>query len=185
MQLFYILIGVVLVWLLVVYNQFISMRNKAKNAYANIDVMLKKRFDLIPQLVQAVKGYMNYEQEVLEKIVELRNHLERHNLSEDEKVSIQNILTENMGRVFVVVENYPNLKASRQFVHLQKSLAEIEEQLSASRRSYNMSVTHFNTLLQKFPSNVVGKLFGFKKKELFLATVSEKVVQDVSKLLQN
>lgn len=174
-----IVIGAVLLALIGMYNRFINLKNRAKNAFANIDVMLKKRYDLIPQLVNAVKGYMEHERETLEQITKLRKQVQTQNLDQEETLKINNMLSDKMGQIFVAVEAYPDLKASDNFLHLQRSIAEIEEQLSASRRSFNMAVTEFNTLLEKFPSNLVGKMFGFKRKTLFEATATEKSVVNV------
>lgn len=181
MQLFLVFLLVIVAWIVIIFNQFVSLRNRVKNAYSNIDVMLKKRFDLIPQLVETVKGYMKHEQDVLSKITQIRSQLSSDKLTEKEHVSINNELTDTIGKVFVAVERYPDLKASTQFLHLQKALTEIEEQLSASRRSYNMYVTHFNILLEKFPSNLIGKFGGFEKKILFKATMEEKNVPQFHK----
>lgn len=178
-----IVIGVLALTLIGIYNQFVALRNRAKNAFANIDVMLKKRFDLIPQLIETVRGYMQHEKAVFEEITQLRNQLTQSDLTEEDKVQLNNGISMGIGKVFIAVEAYPDLKASTNFLHLQKAIAEIEEQLSASRRSFNMAVTQYNTLLEKFPSNVVGNLFGFKRKTLFQATASEKVVHDVSAML--
>lgn len=176
-------VTVTLLFIIGVYNQFVSLKNRARNAFANMDVMLKKRFDLIPQLVQAVKGYMQHEKVIFDEITRLRTQLAGPELSEEDRIRANNGLSEQVGRVFLAVEAYPDLKASSNFLHLQKAIAEIEEQLSASRRSFNMAVTQFNTLLEKFPSNVIGKLFGFQRKTLFQATASEKVVHDVASIL--
>lgn len=169
-----ILLGVILLSVLIIYNRLISLKNMAHNALSNIDVQLKKRYDLIPSLVQTVKGYMDHEKDLLEKITSLRARAQSGNLSDEQSVDINNQLSRALGNLLVNVEAYPDLKASDNFLHLQRSLAEVEEQLSASRRSFNMSVTKLNTSLEKFPSNLVGKLFGFKKQSLFEATASER-----------
>lgn len=166
-------------YLLSIYNRFITFRNQARNAFANIDVMLKKRYDLIPSLINTVKGYMSHERAILEEITALRNTLNQGGLSEDKVVDLNNQVSQAIGSVFVAVEAYPDLKASQNFLHLQRSMAEIEEQLSASRRSFNMAATIYNTLLEKIPSNIVGKIFGFQKKCLFQATIEEKKLKDI------
>ncbi len=160
-------------FVITIFNQFIGYRNRAKNAFANIDVMLRKRHDLIPQIVNTVQGIMQHEKETLARITQLRKQIIDEPLNQDELMALNNELSNSMGKVFVAVEAYPALKSSENFLHLQRSMAEIEEQLSASRRSYNMAVTEFNTLLEKFPSNIIGKLFSFKRKVLFEATASE------------
>lgn len=174
-----IIIVILLLVLVGMYNRFVTLKNKAKNAFASIDVMLKKRYDLIPMLVETVKGYMKHEKETLERITVLRKEITTQKTSQEELVHLNNELSDQMGKIIIAVEAYPDLKASNNFLHLQRTLAEVEEQLSASRRSFNMAVTEFNTLLEKFPSNIVGNLFGFKKKELFKATATEQSVINV------
>lgn len=170
--------GVVLI-IILIYNRLVSLKNKAHNALSNIDVQLKKRYDLIPALVDAVKGYMDHEQALLEKITQLRSRAQKGNLSDEQSVDINNQLSRALGNLLVNVEAYPELKASDNFMHLQRSLAEVEEQLSASRRSFNMSVTKLNTAIETFPSNMIAKLFSFKKQSLFEATANERQTVDV------
>lgn len=160
-----IIIVILLLVLVGMYNRFVTLKNKAKNAFASIDVMLKKRYDLIPMLVETVKGYMKHEKETLERITVLRKEITTQKTSQEELVHLNNELSDQMGKIIVAVEAYPDLKASNNFLHLQRTLAEVEEQLSASRRSFNMAVTEFNTLLEKFPSNIVGNLYGFQVQE--------------------
>ncbi len=167
-------LGVLLLIIIFMYNHLVSLKNKAHNALSNIDVQLKKRYDLIPQLVDAVKGYMEHEEEVLKKITALRSRAANNNLSDDQKVDINNQISRALGQVMVTVESYPDLKASDNFMHLQRSLTEVEEQLSASRRSFNMAVTLLNTSIEKFPSNIIANIFGFKKQQLFEATGTER-----------
>ena len=177
--LYAIVLGGILLSVLFIYNRLISLKNMAHNALSNIDVQLKKRYDLIPSLVQAVKGYMDHEKDLLEKITSLRARAQNGNLSDEQSVDINNQLSQALGNLLVNVEAYPELKASDNFLHLQRSLAEVEEQLSASRRSFNMSVTKLNTALETFPSNLVGKLFSFRKQSLFEATANERQTVNV------
>lgn len=169
-----LVIVVVFFWGIAVYNQFVSLQNLAKNAFSNIDVMLKKRYDLIPQLVNTAKAYMKHERATLEEITQLRNQAMAINDSENQKVQLNNQLSSAIGNLMVSVEAYPDLKASKSFLHLQRSIAEIEEQLSASRRSYNMAVTQYNTKTERIPSNLIAGIFNFKRKPLFEATATEK-----------
>ncbi|NBC24324.1 MAG: LemA family protein [Bacteroidetes bacterium] len=177
--LYAIVLGGILLSVLFIYNRLISLKNMAHNALSNIDVQLKKRYDLIPSLVRAVKGYMDHEKDLLEKITSLRARAQSGNLSDEQSVDINNQLSQALGNLLVNVEAYPELKASDNFLHLQRSLAEVEEQLSASRRSFNMSVTKLNTALETFPSNLVGKLFSFRKQSLFEATANERQTVNV------
>lgn len=174
-----ILIVILLLIVVSIFNRFVTLKNKAKNAFASIDVMLKKRYDLIPTLVNTVKGYMHHEQETLAKITALRKEVATQQTSQEELVHLNNELSDQMGKIIIAVEAYPDLKASKNFMHLQRTLAEVEEQLSASRRSFNMAVTQYNTLLEQFPTNILGTLFGYQKKELFKATATEQSVINV------
>ncbi len=167
-------LGILLIWTLSVYNSLVNLRNMAKNAFANIDVMLKKRYDLIPNLVNTVKGYMKHEKETFEQLTKLRQQAIQLETSDDAKVDLNNQISELMGNIMVSVEAYPDLKASDNFLHLQRTIAEIEEQLSASRRSYNMAVTELNTKTETIPSNLIANLFKFKRKPLFQATATER-----------
>lgn len=172
------LVGIVVLYFIATYNRFVSLSNKAHNAFSNIDVMLKKRYDLIPNLVSAVKGYMKHEQETLEKLTALRSQAMQSDKSEEKKIDLNNKISQALGQVMVSMEAYPDLKASNNIMHLQRSLTEIEEQLSASRRSYNMTVTQYNNALQMFPSNIIGNMLSYENKTFFEATPTEKQVVD-------
>lgn len=166
-------------FIVVIYNRLVTLKNKAHNAISNIDVQLKKRYDLIPALVDSVKGYMTHEKALLKEITVLRSKAQQRNLSDEENVDINNQLSSALGKLLVNVEAYPDLKASDNFMHLQRSLAEVEEQLSASRRSFNMAVTKLNISIESFPSNVIASLFNFKKQSLFEATANERKTVEV------
>src|SRR5262245_37860666 len=155
--------GVVLLIIIVIgiYNNLVGSRNNVENAFSSIDVMLKKRYDLIPNLLETVKAYMKHEKDTLTNIAELRAKAVSGNLSTDEKVHVENQLSGAMKGLMVAVENYPDLKASSQFTMLQRSWNEAEEQISAARRSYNAAVTSFNNSVEKFPSNILAGIFGF------------------------
>jgi LemA protein len=169
---FLIILGVLLLSTIAIYNRLIRLQNEAKMAFASIDVMSKKRYDLIPNLVLAVKSYMNYERNTLTMLTQLRAKAVSGNLSDDEKVDLDSKISKTIGGIMVAVENYPELKASNHFLQLQGSLNEVEEQLSAARRAYNAAVTEYNNLTQMFPSNIFAAMFNFKAKRLF--EVSEK-----------
>lgn len=143
----------------VLYNGLINKQNKLRNAESSIDVMFKKRHDLIPNLVETVKQYMTYESGTLTEITRLRQELVSNDkLSGTERNELENKLSGQMNGLRVNMENYPDLKASANFLHLQRSLNEIEEQLSAARRSYNTSVLNYNNSLEMFPSNLMAKM---------------------------
>lgn len=165
----YWIIGIIVVIVLIVlyivatYNGLVGMRNRVKDQWAQIDVQLKRRFDLIPNLVECVKQYSEYEKGVFAEITELRvSYLkDSTNLKSAEKIN------NKMNEIVALAENYPELKASEQYLNLQKKLTKLESQLQAARRIYNMEVTNYNNKTETVPSNIVAKLFGFKKAELF------------------
>ncbi len=166
----YIAIGIpvfILLVFILLYNTLVSRRNKVENAFSSIDVYLRKRGDLIPQLVDTVKGYMKHEEQVLTRLTELRNTIKTKNLNTDDRVDAENEITGKMGGIFVAVERYPELKASSNFLQLQKSISDVEEQLAASRRAFNAAVTDYNNAVETFPSNTVASLFRFGRKKVF------------------
>lgn len=162
-------IGVVLI-----YNNLIQARNNVEFAFGSIDAMLKKRYDLIPNLVETVKAYMKHEKDTLIQLTELRSRALSGSISSDEKVGLENQLAGMMRNVMVAVENYPELKASEQFTMLQRSWNEAEEQISAARRAYNSAVTHYNNAVEKFPSNILASMFGHKRKTVFEIPAQER-----------
>ena len=158
-----ILIAIIL-YILKTYNTIIKQKNRIKQATSGIDVYLTQRFELIPNLVECVKGYMKYEQETLAKIVEMRaEYMKTKNLKEGEQ------LNNEFNKILAITENYPELKASEQFLNLQKSLTKMESQLQAARRIYNSEVNIYNNKVQTFPNNIIAKMFGFKTEEFFEA----------------
>ena len=159
--------GVVLLLFILMYNGLVSKKNQVENAFGSIDTMLKKRYDLIPNLVATVKTYMNHEKDVLTKITELRAKAVSGQVSDDEKVDLDNQLSKAMRGIMVSVENYPDLKANQNFLQLQSSWNEIEEQISASRRAFNASVTDYNNGVEMFPQNIVAKMMGYVRKKVF------------------
>lgn len=166
-----IILGVIIAWLVSTYNKIVSLNQRVKQSQSGIDVYLKQRFDLIPNLVETVKGYTKHEKEIMENISKLRSDYERRN--EQDIAESQN-LNDRYTRILAVVEAYPELKSNEAFLKLQKSLSKIESQLQAARRIYNSEVTEYNTKIFKFPSNLVAKLFGFKEKSLFVIIESER-----------
>lgn len=162
-----IIIGVVLIIVVLMYNSLVGKKNQVENAFGSIDAMLKKRYDLIPNLIATVKTYMQHEKDTLTKITELRTKAMSGDISNDEKVTINNQLNKAIGGIMVAVENYPDLKASSNFLQLQSSFNEIEEQLSASRRAFNSSVTDYNNAVEMFPTNLLAGMIGYKRKQVF------------------
>ena len=166
-----IILGVIIAWFVSTYNKIVSLNQRVKQSQSGIDVYLKQRFDLIPNLVETVKGYTKHEKELMENISKLRSDYERRN--EQDIAESQN-LNDRYTRILAIVEAYPELKSDEAFLKLQKSLSKIESQLQAARRIYNSEVTEYNTKRFKFPSNLVAKLFGFKEKSLFVIIESER-----------
>jgi len=148
------------------YNRLVRSRQMTQEGLSGIDVQLKRRADLIPNLLEAVKGYMGHERQVLEKVTELRTKsLQAGSVAE--KGQVEGMLTEALRTLFAVAENYPDLKASQNFMELQQSLADIEEQIQLSRRYYNGAARNLNILVESFPSNIVARMFGFTQVEYF------------------
>ncbi|MBL7725892.1 MAG: LemA family protein [Chitinophagaceae bacterium] len=158
-----------------IYNNLIRKKNAVDNAFFSIDVMLKKRYDLIPQLVETVKGYMQHERGLLTSVTELRQKVMQDNLSANERVKLDNQINTVLQQIFVSFENYPQLKASENFLRLQGAINEAEEQLAASRRFYNAAVNDYHNAIETFPSSVIASLAGMGKKEYFSIPDSQKL----------
>lgn len=157
------------VWTLVVFNRLVQLRNRAAGSWADIDVQLKKRHDLVGNLVEAVKGYAHHEKQVLEKVTKARTSAEgaRSRGAPGEAGSAEAALSGEMGKLFVLAEAYPDLKASEQFAQLHRALTEVEDDLEGARRYYNAVVRDFNTRLESIPDTVIAKAFGFRAREFF------------------
>jgi LemA protein len=161
-----LIIGVIIIWLVAVYNGLIKSRNRVDEAWSDIDVQLKRRYDLIPNLIETVKGYASHEKEVFTKVTEARSQAMQAK-SIEEKSKAENALSETLKSLFAVAENYPDLKASQNFQSLQDELTDTENKIQASRRFYNGNVRDFNTQIQVFPNNIVAGMLGFKKYDFF------------------
>jgi len=162
------------------YNNLISKKNKTEEAYSGIDVMLKKRTDLIPKLVDTVKGSMQHERETLTELTQLREKILKKDTQPEERFQLESQLGAMLGKLQVRAEAYPDLKANQSFLLLQSSLNEVEEQLSAARRAYNASINSFNNAIEMFPSNLMGKMMGYNQKTLFTIKEEEKNVPNIS-----
>ena len=167
-----IIIAVLVIVVIAMYNNLVRLRQKVKNSWSQIDVQLQRRFDLIPNLVETVKGYMEHENEVLTRVAELRTSWANAG-SVAEKASLDNELSGALKTIMAVSENYPDLKASQNFSELQQELQNTENKISFSRQFYNDSVTMYNTKLEVVPSNIIASMFGFKPEELFKAESDE------------
>lgn len=170
-------IAVLIIAIIILYNNLVQARLKVKNAWSQIDVQLQRRFDLIPNLVETVKGYMKHEEKVLTDIAELRTAWASAT-TVSEKAGLENALTESLKTIMAVSENYPDLKANQNFSELQEELRNTENKISYARQFYNDSVTMYNEKLQMFPSNVIASLFQFKEEPLFNVE-SEEVKKNV------
>ncbi len=165
----YILLGLIVLiglYVVIAYNGLVGLRNQVKNAWSQIDVQLKRRHDLIPNLVETAKGYMKHEQETLTRITEARN-LARGAASVGEASQAESVLSSALGQFFVVVENYPDLKANQNFLALQEELTSTENKISFSRQFYNDQVMGYNTAIQTVPRNIVAGIGGFTASEFF------------------
>ena len=160
------IVVIIAIVLIVIYNQLVTLRQRVQNAWSQIDVQLQRRFDLIPNLVETVKGYMSHEQETLTKVTDLRSSWADAKTVE-QKAELEGQLTDTLKTIMAVAENYPNLKADQSFNNLQTELSDTENKISYSRQFYNDTVTMYNTKLETFPSNLVASMFGFKASTLF------------------
>ena len=160
------IVVIIIIAIIAMYNSLVTMRQRVKNAWSQIDVQLQRRFDLIPNLVETVKGYMEYEADVLTKVTDLRSSWAEAK-TVDEKAKLDNQLSESLKTIMAVAENYPDLKANQNFSELQTELTNTENKISYSRQFYNDTVTRYNIKLETFPSNVIASVFNFKSENLF------------------
>ncbi len=178
-----IVIGVILLavigWFIGAYNGLVRLRNQLENAWAQIDVQLKRRYDLIPNLVETVKGYAKHERETLEKVIQARN-MAMNAKTIGERAEAENILTGTLKSLFAVSEAYPDLKANQNFLRLQEELTSTENKVAFSRQFYNDSVQQFNTSIQVFPTNIVAGMFSFARRDFF--EVKEEAVREAPKV---
>jgi LemA protein len=160
------LIAVLFFWLVGVYNSLIRLRNRTDEAWSDIDVQLKRRYNLIPNLVETVKGYAKHERELFEKVTKARTAAMGAQ-SVEEHGQAENMLAGALKSLFAVAENYPDLKANQNFLELQRELSDTENKIQAARRFYNGNVRDFNIKIEKFPNNLVANMLGFKKRDFF------------------
>lgn len=180
MTVFLIILGIIVLlgaWAVGIYNNLVRLRNNRENAFANIDVQLKQRHDLVQQLVATVKGYATHEKEVLEKVTNARAAAISANTIND-KIQAENALSSALAGLKVSVEAYPDLKANQNFLQLQNELADIENKLAAVRRFFNSATKELNNAVQTFPSNILAGMFGFTKQPMFEVSTEERAVLD-------
>ncbi|HEY4500156.1 MAG TPA: LemA family protein [Candidatus Paceibacterota bacterium] len=174
MKYFYILLGVIVLWLIATYNSLVRLRYRAKEALSDIDVQSKRRYDLIPNLVETVKGYMQHEKSVLENVTKARAAVASGGTALD-KANAENALSNTLKTLFAVSENYPELKANTNFLELQRELSDTENKMQAARRFYNSTVMALNTKVDTFPTNLIAGMFGFHQEKFFeLESTAEK-----------
>lgn len=172
----YIIIGIIIlliIYALIVYNELIKLDNKVEEAFATMDVYLKKRWELIPNLVETVKGYANHEKETLEEVVNLRNS-NYDNMSLNDKIDTNIKLNKDIVKMIMLKESYPELKANDNFINLSKELTKVEDEIANSRKYYNAVVRIFNNKVEMFPSNIVASIFKYKNKKMFEASSEER-----------
>ena len=173
-----VLIGLIVVWVIVLFNGLIKLKNRVEEAWSDIDVQLKRRYDLIPNLIETVKGFAKQEREVLESVTEARTRAMGAQDTKDQ-VEAENMLSDTLKSLFAVSENYPDLKSNENFLELQRELSDTENKIQASRRFYNGNVRDFNTKIQTFPNNMIAGTLNFNEKEFFEAGEEEKKNIDV------
>ena len=168
-----IIVIILVIWVVATYNNLVDKKNKVEDQWSQIDVVLKRRFDLIPNLVETVKGYAKHESETLEAVINARNSYSSAK-SNDEKLKADNQLTGCLTKLFALAESYPDLKANENFNNLQKELTDTEDKIQYARQFYNDSALKYNNLCQQFPSVIVAGMFHFQKVEYFKATDEER-----------
>lgn len=161
------LVIILIIWVIGAYNGFVKLRNKVEEAFSTMDVYLKKRYDLIPNIVETVKGYAKHEAQTLQNVIEARNMAASATTTEG-RVEGENALQSTLKSLFAIAEAYPDLKANQNFISLQAQLTEMEGEIANARKYYNAIVKTFNTKVEMFPSNIIAKIFNFTRKTLFV-----------------
>lgn len=180
----YIVLGVlalIVLWVVLAYNGFVSLRNRAKEAWSDIEVQMKRRYDLIPNLIETVKGYAAHERQALESVTQARTAAMGAQTVE-QHAEAENMLTGALKSLFAVSEAYPDLKANTNFLELQRELSDTENKIMASRRFYNANVQTLNTSIEQFPNNLIARPFGFSQMELFELSESEAAASEPVKV---
>ena len=183
LNIIFIAVFAVLIWMYIIHIQLIKRRNKALEAFSSVDVQLKKRYDLIPNLVATAKGYMAHEKELFERVTELR--AKAMNLSSakeniGKKINLNNEISNSLGSIMALAENYPNLKANEIMLNLMRNLTDVEEHIAAARRFYNSAVNELNNMTEMFPSNLVAMMMGIKAFEFFEAKAEERQARNIN-----
>lgn len=168
------IIVIIAIWLISIYNKLITLKNRTNEAWSDIDVQLKRRYDLIPNLIETVKGYATHEQGTLQKVIEARNTAMASSGNLEAKAQAENALSSTLKSIFALAESYPDLKANQNFLKLQDELSDTENKIQAARRFYNGNVRDFNIQIEVFPNNLINGMLRFKKFEFFEAQEEEK-----------
>ncbi len=168
--------------LVLMYNSLIAKKNQVENIFASVDTVLKKRYDLIPNLVASVSKYMEHEKSLLEEVTKLRAEATKPDISDAHKIALDAKISSALGSIMVAVENYPELKANENVMHLQHTLHEVEEQISAARRAYNQSVTDYNNAIEMLPTSFMASLMNYRRKQVFEIVENERKNIDVKEL---
>jgi len=174
-----LVVGIVLI---LMYNSLVSKKNQVENIFASVDTQLKKRYDLIPNLVATVSKYMEHEKSLLTEVTKLRAEANKPNISDEHKIALNAKVTSALGSIMIAVENYPDIKANENVMHLQRSLNEVEEQIAASRRAYNQSVTDYNNAIEMIPTNMMASAMNYRRKEVFEISEGERKNVNVKEL---
>lgn len=168
-----IILIICLLYFVVVYNKLVKLNNSVNESFATMDIYLKKRWDLIPNLVESVKGYAKYEKDTIKEVIELRNE-NYDDLSNDDKIKTNKQLSNDLNKIMALVEAYPELKANESFLQLSNDLTSIEDEIAQSRKYYNAVVRDYNNKVEMIPSNIIAKVLGYKSKLMFIAKDEER-----------
>lgn len=166
-----------------IYNNLVYLKNQVNKSFSSVDVLLKKRWDLIPNLVAVVKNHLEFEQQTLAEVTRLRSQVMSGEVSTEQRLTLENQISRSMGNIVALMENYPDLKSEQHVNQLLESLNETEEQISAARRFYNSAVTDYNNALEMFPSNIVASSLRYQAKELFVTPAESRANVNVGELL--
>ncbi len=180
-----IIIIVLVIILVLMYNSLVAKKNQVENIFGSVDTQLKKRYDLIPNLIASVSKYMEHEKSILEDITTLRSQANKPDISPKHKMDLDAKMSAALGSIMIAVENYPELKANENVIHLQHSLSEVEAQIAAARRAYNQAVTDYNNALEQIPTNFMANAMGYTRKEVFEIDESERKNVNVKALFNN
>lgn len=179
-----IILAVLILIVVLMYNSLVAKKNQVDNIFAGVDAVLKKRYNLIPNLVSSVQQYMQHEKGILEKVTELRAQAMQPGITDAQKIALDKQITSALGNIMVAVENYPQLKANENVMHLQHTLAEVEAQIAAARRAYNQAVTDYNNALEMIPTNFLASMMHYTRRQVFEITEDERKNVNVGELFK-